>query len=71
MNRWGTDMTKFYIEAVGWVYLAFVLDWYMKKMISYKMGLKPVMSITSGTVLFGGDIGNTTDHHQSNRQHRS
>jgi putative transposase len=29
--RWGTDMTKFYVKTVGWVYLVFVLDWYTKK----------------------------------------
>jgi len=38
---WGTDMTKFYVQNVGWVYLVFVLDWYTKKIIGHKMGLKP------------------------------
>ena len=34
---WGTDMTKFYINAVGWVYLAIVLDWYSRKIIGYNL----------------------------------
>ncbi len=32
MNQyWGTDMTKIYIDAIGWVYIVIVLDWFSKK----------------------------------------
>lgn len=30
---WGTDMTKFIIPAMGWVYLVIVLDWFTKKIV--------------------------------------
>lgn len=38
---WGTDMTKFYVQTVGWVYLVFMLDWFTKKIVGYQMGLRP------------------------------
>lgn len=37
---WGTDMTKFYINGVGWVYLVVVLDWFSKKVLGYKLSLR-------------------------------
>ena len=37
---WGTDMTKFLIQGVGRVYLVVVLDWYSKKVVGYKLGLR-------------------------------
>lgn len=37
---WGIDMTKFYINSFGWVYLVIVLDWYNKKVVGYKLGLR-------------------------------
>ena len=41
---WGTDMTKFYVQSVGWVYLVLVLDWFTKKIAGYQMGLRPTTS---------------------------
>lgn len=38
---WGTDMTKFYVNTVGWVYLVIVLDWYSRKIVGFRFGLKP------------------------------
>jgi transposase InsO family protein len=38
---WGTDMTKFYVQTVGWVYLVLVLDWFTKKIAGYQVGLRP------------------------------
>ena len=37
---WGIDMTKFYINTLGWVYLVIVLDWYTKKVVGYKLNLR-------------------------------
>lgn len=37
---WGIDMTKFYINSFGWVYLVIVLDWYNKKVVGYKLNLR-------------------------------
>lgn len=37
---WGTDMTKFYVQSVGWVYLVIVLDWYSKKIVGYKLNIR-------------------------------
>lgn len=37
---WGTDMTKFYVNNVGWLYLVVVIDWYTKKIIGHKLGLR-------------------------------
>lgn len=37
---WGTDMTKFYINSFGWVYLVVVLDWYSKKIVGYKLYIR-------------------------------
>ncbi len=37
---WGTDMTKFFIQGLGWVYLVVVLDWYSKKVVGYKLDLR-------------------------------
>jgi putative transposase len=34
---WGIDMTKFYVQGVGWLYLVIVLDWYSKKVVGYKL----------------------------------
>lgn len=27
-HGWGSDMTKFSVHTVGWVYLVIVLDWF-------------------------------------------
>ncbi len=37
---WGIDMTKFYINGVGWAYLVIVLEWYSKKVLGYKLSLR-------------------------------
>lgn len=37
---WGTDMTKFYINSFGWVYLVVVLEWYNKKIVGYKLNIR-------------------------------
>lgn len=37
---WGTDMTKFYVNTVGWLYLVIVIDWYSKKVVGYKLNLR-------------------------------
>lgn len=37
---WGTDMTKFYVQSFGWVYLVVVLDWYSKKIVGYKLNVR-------------------------------
>ena len=37
---WGTDMTKFYVNSVGWLYLVIVIDWYTKKVVGYKLNLR-------------------------------
>jgi len=37
---WGTDMTKFYVQSFGWVYLVIVLDWYSKKIVGYKLNVR-------------------------------
>jgi transposase InsO family protein len=38
---WGTDMTKFYVNTVGWVYLVIVLDWYSRKIVGFSFGRIP------------------------------
>lgn len=37
---WGTDMTKFYIDTVGWIYFVIVLDWYTKKIVGWHLSLR-------------------------------
>jgi len=37
---WGTDMTKFYVQSFGWVYLVIVLDWYSKKIVGCKLNVR-------------------------------
>lgn len=37
---WGTDMTKFYIDTVGWIYFVIVLDWYTKKIVGWDLSLR-------------------------------
>lgn len=37
---WGIDMTKFMINALGWVYLVIVLDWYTKKIVGWHISLR-------------------------------
>jgi len=38
---WGSDMTKFYVHTVGWVYVVIVLDWFSRKIVGYSFGLQP------------------------------
>lgn len=38
---WGTDMTKFYVQGLGWLYLVVVLDWYTKRALGYSLDLRP------------------------------
>jgi len=38
---WGTDMTKFYVQGLGWLYLVVVIDWYTKRSLGYALGLRP------------------------------
>ena len=42
---WGSDMTKFYVNTVGWVYLVVVLDWYTKQVVGYSLGLRPTTDL--------------------------
>lgn len=37
---WGTDMTKFYVEGIGWLYLVAVLDWYTKRILAHSLKLR-------------------------------
>ena len=37
---WGTDMTKFYVDTVGWLYLVVVLDWFTKKIVGWNLSLR-------------------------------
>ncbi len=37
---WGIDMIKFMISSIGWAYLVIVLDWYTKKIVGWKLGLR-------------------------------
>jgi transposase InsO family protein len=37
---WGTDMTKFFVNNVGWLYLVIVIDWYTKKVIGHKLNMR-------------------------------
>jgi len=37
---WGIDMTKFYINSFGWVYLVIVIDWYSKMVVGYKLNVR-------------------------------
>ncbi len=38
---WGTDMTKFYVQGLGWLYLVVVLDWYTKRALGFSLALRP------------------------------
>ena len=38
---WGTDMTKFYVQNLGWLYLVVVLDWYTKRALGYSLSTRP------------------------------
>ncbi len=37
---WGTDMTKFYVDTVGWLYLVVVLDWFTKKIVGWDLSMR-------------------------------
>lgn len=37
---WGTDMTKFLVQDLGWVSLVIVEDWYHKPVLGYSIGLR-------------------------------
>lgn len=37
---WGIDMTKFIVDALGWVYLVIVLDWYTKKIVGWSISVR-------------------------------
>jgi len=37
---WGTDMTKFYVHTLGWVYFVVVIDWYTKKILGYQLNTR-------------------------------
>jgi putative transposase len=37
---WGTDMTKFYVDTVGWLYFVVVLDWFTKKVVGCDLSLR-------------------------------
>ena len=37
---WGTDMTKIYIDAIGWVYIVIVLDWFSKKVVGIDINIR-------------------------------
>jgi transposase InsO family protein len=36
---WGTDMTKFLVPEIGWVYLIVVIDWFTKKCIGWHVDI--------------------------------
>ncbi|HEX9657950.1 MAG TPA: DDE-type integrase/transposase/recombinase [Bacteroidota bacterium] len=38
---WVTDMTKFYFQNTGWLYLVVVIDWYTKRVLGYALSLRP------------------------------
>jgi putative transposase len=42
---WGTDMTKFYVQHVGWLYLVVVIDWYTKRALGRALGLRPTTDL--------------------------
>lgn len=42
---WGTDMTKFYLQNTGWLYLVVVIDWYTKRALGYALGLRPTTDL--------------------------
>ena len=42
---WGTDMTKFFVQHVGWLYVVVVLDWFTKRAIGYSVGLRPTTDL--------------------------
>lgn len=35
---WGIDMTKVYVQHVGWMYVVVVLDWYTKQLVGHYVG---------------------------------
>lgn len=37
---WGIDMTKFFLNGVGWIYLIVILDWYSKKVVGWNVSLR-------------------------------
>lgn len=37
---WGMDMTKVRVAGFGWVYIAFIVDWYSKKIVGYYTGMQ-------------------------------
>jgi len=37
---WGTDMTKFYVQGLGWLHLVVVLDWYTKRALGHSLSLR-------------------------------
>lgn len=37
---WGIDMTKFWINGLGWVYLTVVIDWYTKRFLGWDYGTR-------------------------------
>jgi transposase InsO family protein len=37
---WGIDMTKFFVNGIGWLYLVIVLDWFTKKVAGYQLDLR-------------------------------
>lgn len=37
---WGTDMTKIYVDRVGWVYIVIVLDWFSKKVVGHNVHIR-------------------------------
>lgn len=38
---WGTDMTKFYVQNTGWIYLVVLIDWYTKRVLGYSINIRP------------------------------
>lgn len=37
---WGIDMTKFFLNGIGWIYLIVILDWYSKKVVGWNVSLR-------------------------------
>jgi len=51
MNEWwGTDMTKFYVQNISWLYLVVVLDWYTKRALGYALSLRPKTELWLGAL---------------------
>lgn len=63
---WGIDMTKFYVQGMGWLYLVIVLDWFTKKVVGYKLDTRS----RSKEWIEALDMGVTNQCPDGSREHR-